>query len=131
MAPNPIRARASFVDLQLDPIPWKRKQFWIRSRVNVMIKMDRIQKYPDTFGSDPVETEYKIQCQQEFLDLLKIKDYDEVLTYLTATLIVDSAIFYFNLNTTDRHLRGGSLPTIISGFQKCGNNPSFCMFSWL
>ena len=41
-------------------VPCKRKQFRIRSRVNAMIKMDRIQNYPDSFGSDL----YPLPCKR-------------------------------------------------------------------
>ena len=40
--------------IKMDPIPCKREQFWIRSRVNAPQKVDRIQMDPIPFGSDPV-----------------------------------------------------------------------------
>ena len=46
--------------VHMDPIPCKRKQFWIRSHVNPITKMDRIRKYPDSFGSDL----YAIPCKR-------------------------------------------------------------------
>ena len=46
--------------IQMDLVPCKRKQFRIRSRVNAMIKMDRIQNYPDSFGSDL----YPLPCKR-------------------------------------------------------------------
>ena len=39
--------------IHMDPIPFKRQQFWIRSRVNSPEKVDRIQMDPIPFGSDP------------------------------------------------------------------------------
>ena len=46
--------------IQMDLVPCKSKQFRIRSRVNTMIKMDRIQNYPDSFGSDL----YPLPCKR-------------------------------------------------------------------
>ena len=45
--------------IQMDLVPCKCKQFRIRSRVNTTIKIDRIQNYPYSFGSDLYPTPCK------------------------------------------------------------------------